>query len=1144
MEKIFTDIKDLKALDKEFIYFLDRSNKELCLQLKNLRSNANYLEKEYSTFIVKLAPYLDDFIEKIFSIEKENIKLKKELESYNIIFDARRKFVERYALRHYENINLNKEELQDLEISLTRSIGGSSISQKELATKMLEWLTDKTQYTKEIELAAKYSAFMVSIYSPLALFNIPKKIDPENRISDTYIKQLSEKSYIGYEYRDSELGCIGTNKTENISTKTQVQSSYCIYCHQQSKDYCRKGIPEDKRSERDNSQAKNGCPLDQKISEMNLIRSLGYNIGALAIIMIDNPLVALTGHRICNECSKACIFQKQDPVNIPLIETDILNKVLEFPYGVEIYYLLSQWNPLKSQSYLPKRQSLGQDSTDANDGFNHNHNKYCTHNTSKSKYNISRAANILVTGTGPSGCAISYYLLREGHNVLAVDGLKISPIDTDLDIGRPIKHWAELNKSLASRKPQGFGGVAEYGITHRWNKNLLLLIRIILERNNNFKLIGSCKLGSNITIDQAFKNGIDHIALCIGAGRPKYLSGKGYFLKGVKSAADFLMQIGLGASHLKSSNSNLQIRLPAAVYGCGLTAIDSAVEIMHYYSEMVKKFASRFNEATKKNASMADELTTEELSIAQEYISHAKEFNDLEKNDKNLDPVSLSKAKIKLIQKFGGVTLYYRKSIKHSPAYRLNHEEIEQALSIGVKIEDEHEIANIFADDSGSIEKISFTNGAHVKTRTLLLGLGTEVSKFSDLKNHFDAQEEQGTKRQFFKRKDKRISYFGDCNLKYHGSVVKALASAKEGYQDICKNIEESTLRESQLHNLDQKLETNLGELSKKLISKLVSKKRVADKLWEITINSPFACNNIKPGQFFRFQNFASDIKDLTEPLALTPVNWNKETGDIIFLVLERGKSSSLVKSISEGEEIALMGPSGKASYIPRNRKIALIASGLGKAMMRPIAQAMKDKNCHITIVNIGKTINDVGQGLDDSSASDDSASEGSVNESSVNEGSASDESASNHSSKLTESYLESEDEHSIENYNTRIIENLENHNAEINKYTSLEDAHNAGALFDAEYIYILASDKISQNITATRDKYFNPGAELISAFNVPMQCLMKGICGQCVVRVIRPDGEEDYDFACSNQDYPSSSMDYRSLRQRHSQNSLLEKLR
>ena len=53
-----------------------------------------------------------------------------------------------------------------------------------------------------------------------------------------------------------------------------------------------------------------------------------------------------TGHRICNDCMKSCIYQKQEPVNIPQIETGVLTDVLALPWGVEIYGLLTRWNPL------------------------------------------------------------------------------------------------------------------------------------------------------------------------------------------------------------------------------------------------------------------------------------------------------------------------------------------------------------------------------------------------------------------------------------------------------------------------------------------------------------------------------------------------------------------------------------------------------------------------------------------------------------------------------------------------------------------------------------------------------------------------------------------------------------------------------
>src|SRR5262249_41512103 len=97
------------------------------------------------------------------------------------------------------------------------------------------------------------------------------------------------------------------------------QTNYCIKCHNQSKDSCSTGLKEKtgefKKSPFGVTLA--GCPLDEKISEMNVVKQAGHTVGALAIVTVDNPMAAATGHRICNDCMKACIYQKQDPVDIP-----------------------------------------------------------------------------------------------------------------------------------------------------------------------------------------------------------------------------------------------------------------------------------------------------------------------------------------------------------------------------------------------------------------------------------------------------------------------------------------------------------------------------------------------------------------------------------------------------------------------------------------------------------------------------------------------------------------------------------------------------------------------------------------------------------------------------------------------------------
>ena len=129
------------------------------------------------------------------------------------------------------------------------------------------------------------------------------------------------------------------------------------------------------------------------------MRKRGDAIGALAIVTVDNPMCPGTGHRICNDCMKACIYQKQEPVNIPQIETGVLTDVLNMPWGVEIYGLLTRWNPLNIQ----RPYAL--------------------------EYN---GKNVLVVGLGPAGYTLSHYLLNEGFGVVAIDGLKIEPLPDDI----------------------------------------------------------------------------------------------------------------------------------------------------------------------------------------------------------------------------------------------------------------------------------------------------------------------------------------------------------------------------------------------------------------------------------------------------------------------------------------------------------------------------------------------------------------------------------------------------------------------------------------------------------------------------------------------------------------------------------------
>src|SRR5450432_2351957 len=172
----------------------------------------------------------------------------------------------------------------------------------------------------------------------------------------------------------------------------------------------------------------------------------------------------------------------------------------------------------------------------------------------------------------------------------------------------------------------GFGGVAEYGITVRWNKNFLKVIRLLLERRREFSMYGGVRFGGTLTVDSAFEMGFDHIALCAGAGRPTVIPMKNGLVRGIRQASDFLMALQLTGAAKPDSIANLQIRLPVVVIGGGLTAIDTATESLAYYPVQVEKFLSRYEIliAERGEAAVRAVWSPAEAEAAEEFLGHAR----------------------------------------------------------------------------------------------------------------------------------------------------------------------------------------------------------------------------------------------------------------------------------------------------------------------------------------------------------------------------------------------------------------------------------------------------------------------------------------------------------------------------------------
>lgn len=845
-----------------------------------------YINKaEPKDFLIPLAMAIEGFIVELFQLEQQTQGFYDAHHQYRLASHFKRNFVQRDAIHAFSDVkNIDGDAVL---ARLSRRLGQEIDFRDEVAFARLGLAALSREDQESVDLFRKYAAW--AFYSEVGrqrhqdgfLFKKPAPTIQHKRVTiqrdGDFIKSPTIKSRLGFNLTDK--GC-------NVPTAVD-EAFYCIKCHEREKDSCRKGFKTDDNVFKvdEHGQPLAGCPLDQKISEMNVLFEHGQLIAALAVVTLDNPMVAATGHRICYDCSRSCIFQKQEPVDIPSIETRLLKEVLSLPYGFEIYSLLTRWNPLNLQSPYPKKES----------GY-----------------------HALIVGQGPSGFALAHLMMQEGHKVTAIDGLKIEPLPLELkDPSKPIKNIFEYYESLSERYAKGFGGVAEYGITVRWEKNFLFVIRLLLERRKLYECLDGVRFGSSINFDSAFNTyGFDHIALCLGAGSPTVLPLDNMTIPGVRLASDFLMALHLGDAAKMDSKTTLRIQLPLGVVGAGLTAVDAATEALAYYPVQVMNFYLRHQQIVNaQGPQKALEITQIDPQVAATFLEHGKIIYEeyLAAETEGRVPNYLP-----YLNEWGGVTIFYRNAIQQAPSYKLNPNELKSALAEGVSFVEYAVPTSIIPDKDNRLEKVEFNIKGEAKKypmKTLLVAAGTKPNTV--LAQEFEELKLEGS---FFKPLDNQpffvsdifdgrcVSYLGDLHPEYTGSVVKALASAKVAMPEI--------------HAAMMKNPPKGTVFVKEDFISVVNKMDVKDDIIHLQVYSPAAVAAYKPGQFFKLQPYGEGF---TESIPLSPVCVDTDAGKIDFKINMVGATTRVLQTIKLNQRIYLMGPAGSKLNIPLHHRILFI---------------------------------------------------------------------------------------------------------------------------------------------------------------------------------------------------------------------------
>ena len=1145
----------LAQLDAAFLQALAAIDAPLCEKLATARRNPATLEaKQESALLLELAPHVDDFIAELFGIQPEVQVLSARHHELAPLYSCKRLFVQRKALHKYKADAAAGIDGTALRAQLASTFGGT-FDELKFAQQVTSWLQDEAANTDNLDLAQRYAAWAVhtaagrEFHKAGVLFKVPHKLDPQNLVP---FDRDAKHGYSVFQGKPQHLrrreGFHLTDAGTDLVGALD-QAHYCIWCHEQGKDSCSKGLREKGAVGNGSAAFKKspfgvtlaGCPLEEKISEFHKAKTEGHVLGALAIIIVDNPMLAATGHRICNDCMKACIYQKQEPVDIPQAETRTLKDVLELPWGFEIYSLLTRWNPLNIRRPVPLAPT---------------------------------GRKVLVVGMGPAGFTLAHHLMNDGHAIAGIDGLKIEPLPASLsgvnpDGSRtafePVHDVTALYEGLDDRVMAGFGGVAEYGITVRWNKNFLKVIRLLLERRAEFALYGGVRFGGTLGVEDAQAMGFDHIALCMGAGKPTTLDIPNGLARGVRTASDFLMALQLTGAAKAESIANMQLRLPVVVIGGGLTAIDTATESLAYYVVQVEKFLARYEALAAKNGedTVRTAWSDEEREIGEEFLAHARAIRAEREAAKRENRAARI---IELLQGWGGVTVAYRRKLTDSPSYTLNHEEVEKALEEGIVFAEGLNPLSIDVDDYGAVRAINFRKpegpvgtsdeaGMHtLPAHSIFIAAGTQpntVLAREDAKHfaldgkYFRACDEEGqpVKPVYSLSKTEQadvllsklddghfISFFGDLHPSYFGNVVKAMGSARQGYPKVS-----SVLARHAPLSASSPTEFFAG-LSHDLLATVERVERLTPNIVEVVVHAPLAARKFQPGQFYRLQNYEvlaplvldgdnsgeskaaqSKTRLQMEGLALTGAWVDRDKGLVSVIVLEMGGSSSLCAMLKPGERVVLMGPTGAPTHIQPNETAVMVGGGLGNAVLFSIGQAFRAAGSKVLYFAGYKRIIDRYKVADIEAAAD------------VIVWCCDEQPGFTPSRPQDRTFV------------GNIVQAME-------AYASGRLGKPELRMEDADRIIAIGSDRMMSAVSRARHdvlaSYLKAGHFAIGSINSPMQCMMKEICAQCLQPQRDPKtGKITYVFSCFNQDQALDEVDFSGLSDRLRQNSLQEKL-
>lgn len=128
---------------------------------------------------------------------------------------------------------------------------------------------------------------------------------------------------------------------------------------------------------------------------------------------------------------------------------------------------------------------------------------------------------------------------------------------------------------------------------------------------------------------------------------------------------------------------------------------------------------------------------------------------------------------------------------------------------------------------------------------------------------------------------------------------------------------------------------------------KIVRKEELNPTVKLFEVEAPYVARKAEPGQFIILR-----VNESGERIPLTVADYDRQKGTITIIFQEVGKSTKLLGTLEEGDELLdFAGPLGVASHLGGYKKAAVIGGGLGTAIAYPQAKKLHSLGTEVDVI-------------------------------------------------------------------------------------------------------------------------------------------------------------------------------------------------